>query len=303
MKIHPVCALFPEMTPEEYETLKESISKNGVREPVVVHKGFLVDGKHRLKACQELGIKCPSQEWDGKGSLVDWAMDKNLRRRHLSASERSMLAADSLPMYQKEAEAREKAGKGADGSGGRGRKTLAPEGARVSDDGKAASHAAKAARVSVRSVERAAAVAKADPEKAEQVRSGEKTVSQAYKEVKQAEAESKAVEVKDAVGNVVADQKLQEIFTSEAHKELLSAIQKVKSAAKKLCEMPVGTRLNSQDIEFKLKEIWSIVKYSRPYALCGYCRGKMDCRACNRENWITELDWKNAPPEVREAKF
>jgi hypothetical protein len=44
-------------TPEGYEELKQDIRANGQLVPVILRKGAILDGRHRNKACEELGIK------------------------------------------------------------------------------------------------------------------------------------------------------------------------------------------------------------------------------------------------------
>ena len=122
-KIHPVAAAYPPSTEEEYQRLLESIRKNRVRVPAWVHGDDLLDGRNRDRACQELGIELPTQEWDGKGSLVEFVANLNVDRRSLTKAQRAAVAVNNLPLLEKEAEARKKTGKSADGQGGgRGKK-------------------------------------------------------------------------------------------------------------------------------------------------------------------------------------
>jgi ParB-like chromosome segregation protein Spo0J len=45
-------ALVPNLSPQEYESLKRSIKDNGLHIPLVVNQdGILLDGYHRYKAC------------------------------------------------------------------------------------------------------------------------------------------------------------------------------------------------------------------------------------------------------------
>ena len=57
------------MSKEEYEALKDDISKRGLFYPIIINKeGCILDGHHRHKICQELGIQ-PSvivQEFNGQ---------------------------------------------------------------------------------------------------------------------------------------------------------------------------------------------------------------------------------------------
>ena len=61
-KINPEYAsLVPELSPEEYESLKQSIKEKGLYVPIIVNQdGIVLDGHHRFKACQELGIQNPN---------------------------------------------------------------------------------------------------------------------------------------------------------------------------------------------------------------------------------------------------
>lgn len=47
----------PELSHEEYAALKESIKEDGVRVPVIIGEHSLIDGRHRWRVSQELGIK------------------------------------------------------------------------------------------------------------------------------------------------------------------------------------------------------------------------------------------------------
>lgn len=50
--------VMPELTPEEYNELKNDIQERGVMVPIEFDEaGNILDGYHRFKICQELGIK------------------------------------------------------------------------------------------------------------------------------------------------------------------------------------------------------------------------------------------------------
>jgi len=102
---HEVANIFPLMQGAEYEGLKEDIRTNGLLEPVWLHpeSHTIVDGRNRHRACVELGISPKFRYWDGKGSLVGFVVSLNLKRRHLTPSQASMIGADILPMLEEEA--------------------------------------------------------------------------------------------------------------------------------------------------------------------------------------------------------
>jgi ParB-like chromosome segregation protein Spo0J len=82
LAIHPVADLFPPLPPEDFAALVEDIRHRGVKVPILVHKGYIIDGRHRYMACRQLGKKCPSVEWNGQDPWLE-AQSRNLLRRHL----------------------------------------------------------------------------------------------------------------------------------------------------------------------------------------------------------------------------
>lgn len=93
MKIHPAAEIFPLMTGAEFDALVQDIKENGLREPIVLHEGEVLDGRNRLRACEQLGKKPKFTEWNGVGTAHSYVVSKNLHRRHLNESQRAMIAA------------------------------------------------------------------------------------------------------------------------------------------------------------------------------------------------------------------
>jgi len=93
MKAHSAAAIFPLMTGAEFEALVEDIEQHGLREPIVVFDGLILDGRNRLAACERLGKTVATIAWDGLGSAEAYVVSKNLHRRHLNTSQRAMIAA------------------------------------------------------------------------------------------------------------------------------------------------------------------------------------------------------------------
>ncbi len=59
---HDVASLHRTMSDSEYEQLKEWIHREGQLDPIKVFRGRIVDGRHRTKALQELGIETVKAE-------------------------------------------------------------------------------------------------------------------------------------------------------------------------------------------------------------------------------------------------
>jgi ParB-like chromosome segregation protein Spo0J len=57
VSVHPLANLLPDMTAEEYEGLKASIKERGQEVPILLLNGQILDGRHRYRACLDLGIE------------------------------------------------------------------------------------------------------------------------------------------------------------------------------------------------------------------------------------------------------
>lgn len=90
---HPYADIFPMMSDEAFRALVEDIRENGLREPIITHDSQILDGRNRYRACLEVGIEPITRSWDQRGDLLAFVVSKNLHRRHLSESQRAMVAA------------------------------------------------------------------------------------------------------------------------------------------------------------------------------------------------------------------
>jgi hypothetical protein len=91
-KLHPAVTWLPELSESEYQELRDDIKARGLREPILIKSGYIIDGRHRLKACRELGIEPTFKEYTGSDILAE-ILSRNLLRRHLTADQRAMLVA------------------------------------------------------------------------------------------------------------------------------------------------------------------------------------------------------------------
>lgn len=92
---HPVADIFPMMSDAELLDLVEDVRSHGLREPIWLHRdGRIIDGRNRAIACQQLGIEPETRVFEGDDSeLVAFVVSLNLHRRHLTESQRAMVAA------------------------------------------------------------------------------------------------------------------------------------------------------------------------------------------------------------------
>lgn len=170
LRPHPIAEMFPALEGAELDSLAADIKANGLRVPITLHDGLVLDGRNRLRACELAGVAPRFEEWSGEGSPVSWVVSINLHRRHLNESQRAMVAARAKPMFEEEAKERQRVGGRVKGSAN----------LREADVGKTADKAAAMVNVSPRAVESAAAVLKrAAPEVVRAVDQGRIAVSAA----------------------------------------------------------------------------------------------------------------------------
>jgi hypothetical protein len=93
MQFHPAAEIFPQMIDEEFDALVDDIKANGLLEDIVTLDGRILDGCNRYRACIEAGVTPRFKEYNGNVSPVDYVLSRNLHRRHLSESQRGMVAA------------------------------------------------------------------------------------------------------------------------------------------------------------------------------------------------------------------
>jgi len=74
------------LTEEEYETLKENILKEGIRDALVVWNGILLDGHHRYEIAKEYGLSYQTVEIElpDKEAAKEWVYKNQLGRRNLT---------------------------------------------------------------------------------------------------------------------------------------------------------------------------------------------------------------------------
>jgi ParB-like chromosome segregation protein Spo0J len=111
MKFHDVATLLPLMPPAELSELAADIKTYGQREPIYTFGGEIIDGRNRFLACEIAGVKPRLQEWDGKGSLVAFVLSENVKRRHLTSTQRAVIGEAAEQMFRKEAKDRQAHGK------------------------------------------------------------------------------------------------------------------------------------------------------------------------------------------------
>ena len=169
---HPACLLFPRMNEAESPALADDIKARGLDRDVILHEGKILDGRNRYLACEIAGVEPTFVEWQGKGSPLEWVVGENLLRRHMSSSQRAVVALGLLPLLEEEAKGRQRLSPGRGKKGGRKSPTFSP-------GGKASEIAARLTKTNENYVKAAKAIEAAAPELVERIRDGKITVPEA----------------------------------------------------------------------------------------------------------------------------
>jgi DNA modification methylase len=192
---HPVAEMFPLIEGPEFDQLVDDMREHGQREPALCVPGdggelLIVDGRNRKRAADKLGVPLRYELWDGNGSLASLACSLNLRRRHLTQTQRAAAAVGIEAQFAAEARERQRLG---------GKEKLP---AKLPEAGEAREKAARACGVSPRYVSDAKLLHRDAPDLFAAIVRGELTISQAKarhrQEHKRRELQKKAAAVPPA---------------------------------------------------------------------------------------------------------
>jgi len=196
---HEIANIFPMMQDDEYERLKDDIAINGQLEPIVLYEGKVLDGRNRYKALCDIGLKTDFEEYQGDQPL-SYVISKNLHRRHLTASQRAIMATDIKPLLEVEAKKRQLANL----------KQYADTVVEIMpqrEAGKSRDKAGDLFGVSGRYVSEAENIKEKEPELAEKVRSGDMTIAEAKKKAQKAEREKERHKLAESAKSLPADER------------------------------------------------------------------------------------------------
>lgn len=173
LKVHPLAEMIPAMSEEEFAELKADIEANGQAEPIVLYRGEVLDGRHRSRACEELGIQPLIREYTGDQPAA-YVLSLNVKRRNLTPSQRAAVVVEFLPQLEAEAKKR-MSHPGNDHRNRVGPRTQAdpPNPHRARED------AGALVGVSGATVDRARRVKEKAPEEFERIKAGELTAREA----------------------------------------------------------------------------------------------------------------------------
>lgn len=100
--------IMPELSKEEYKELENSILEDGFKgAPIIVWKqeGIIVDGHNRYGICKKHDIPYEVQEldFDSREDVIQWMIRAQLGRRNLSSLQKIEIAERFRPLFRKKA--------------------------------------------------------------------------------------------------------------------------------------------------------------------------------------------------------
>lgn len=283
-KDHPLSSLLPMMGQIEIRELAADIQLNGLRAPITLFEDMILDGRNRYRACEIAGVQPRFREYNGEGDALDFIVSVNVKRRHLTASQKGLVAAKyatmergrptknksaTLPIKRSEADVSEELG------------------------------------VSSRTVRTAKTVLKEAPkEEIAAIERGEKTVTEVARETK-AKAAAKEQHF-DKTGYPIPEGIWEDWQRAEGFGEALKEISRIK--------LLVSTGLEEGDVIYRelnqgavsmLKNVYGELKCVIPYAVCSTCQGKLpqSCALCKGRGFLSDFAWHQfVSAEAREMR-
>ena len=97
--------LIPPLTSEEFKQLERNILEEGIRDPLVIWNGILVDGHNRYRIATEYDIDFVTieKEFTDMNAVKEWMINNQFGRRNLPAYERGKLALRLKDIYSQKA--------------------------------------------------------------------------------------------------------------------------------------------------------------------------------------------------------
>lgn len=96
LKFHPIAEIFPLMEGEEFDALVEDINKHGLRQPITLYKGKILDGRNRYRACLAAGKTPKFKTFKNETDPAAYVISVNIHRRHLTTKQKHELIAKLL---------------------------------------------------------------------------------------------------------------------------------------------------------------------------------------------------------------
>lgn len=201
---HEIANIFPLIRDRELADLTADIAAFGVREPIWLFEGKILDGRNRYRAAREVGTTAKFREFEGSRiEALEFVWSMNRTRRHLSSSQAAIADAERNKLQnayadvKKEAKSRQlstlKQNAATVPEQIPERTTKGPE-KKKKGSGDTRAKRSKLTGVNEKYIDLADKLVETRPDLAEAVKQGDKTLTQVQRELKKEEV---ATTVKD----------------------------------------------------------------------------------------------------------
>lgn len=314
---HKFSLIFPDADAATFQSLMKNMREHGWNPeyPIVTFRGMVLDGRNRLRAAKETKVEPTFKEFNGTDDdALKYVVTANLHRRHLSQSERAIVAAELLEIESGLETVRQE-------------RNIAPlaNGIQIKQRSGSGREKALAASlgVSPRLIDEARELRRTDRRAFEAIKqagktmpkangSGRerapKTVSGALKKAK-AEAERRAAPAqpepeRDDAGHAIHPKAAKALGDGrERFKALIRQLHAAKREAIALAGDALGRLIHKQTVETDFENIARQLRFAAPYSSCplGDPCGA-GCKLCRGTQWIGEGQYEGMPKHFKERK-
>jgi len=272
------------MEGDDLAALAENIRQYGLQTPITLYEGKILDGRNRYRACQLAAVEPRTQLFPADRDPLAFVLSVNLHRRHLTTSQRALLAARIATLPQ----------------GGANKKQTLNSGFAFS-----IAQAAEKLGVGMDIVQKAKTVLQ-DPVQTRAVESGERSVHAAASAIKAAQA-PKAAQVsakvpRDAT-NFEVPEALRPLWDRKSEVDaVLVHLSRASGALQAACDArdPLFAPTDLSAALTHLHAACQSVSRSALFAVCDSCDGvdAASCSMCQGRGFLNEEDYaRNAPAD------
>lgn len=308
---HKFAMIFPEMDAPTFNSLTENMNTNGwdARHPIVLHKGLILDGRNRLRAAMQVKADPTFSEFIGTDEqALSFVITENLHRRHLTPSERAVIATELLEL-ETVSDFRQKT------ENANGTITVSAE-----DKERKKGTLAVNLGISRKTIDRAIELKRLDRPAFDAIKNARLTmqrpgkeksekaprnVSGALKKAKEAQAQKlpppPPVAKRDDAGHAIHARAVNALGPARDYfSKIVRTIQALKRDVLALAKDTMGRAMDGRSVETDFDNLIRQIKDGTPYSSCPLNDPCGEgCKLCRGTQWITEQQYRGLPEIFR----